>query len=278
MKSKMEVQHAAPLAKGEGDKQALSGMPNATGDVPKDIAASNSDQSGQEVNNVITLNGELGNGLCFKFLTTSVCLLYLIVIASIAIFAWFILPKYLPHSFSDFWNSHWVWEGLASLFRAYFRDVFLVGVFVAFMYLIFFWIRNHFELRPEGWMVKDGCLASSKNPFKGGIYFLRDAYDILTPPVRRSIKGRIGALFTEIFRLHKKIVRQNMRHGNDIRELRQYINNELIKLNQQLKEIQKQIQKEKSVSDPKLEKWEWGLSRRWPFIRRPVLASTNNDE
>ncbi len=165
-----------------------------------------------------------------------VWMLCLVIIASIAIFLWFVLPKYLPQSFFDFWEQHWLLQGTASLGKSYLRDVFLVGICVAFMYQLF-WMKDHFAHTKSGWHIVDTDISKGSSSFRVSLCFLNDAYDLLTPPVRKSIFRRVKATFFAVRKLHKKLTEQDLRHKRDLKEIKKCIN----ELNNSLQDIRKHI-------------------------------------
>jgi hypothetical protein len=91
-----------------------------------DLANKSTDELSSEGEEVPEQGSRLAShGLKFKLCTIFVALLYLGNLTCAAIALWFVLPRYLSPSFFQFWHSHWIWEGAASLAKSFGRDVFL---------------------------------------------------------------------------------------------------------------------------------------------------------
>lgn len=173
----------------------------------------------------------------------------LVIVASVAIFLWFVLPYYLPQSFFDFWEQHWLLQGIASLGKSYLRDVFLVGICVAFVYQLF-WMKDHFAHTKSGWCIADTDISKGASSFRVSLCFLNDAYDLLTPPVRKSIFGRVKATFFAVRKLHRELTKQDLRHKRDLKEIKKSINELNISLQDIRKCIDDHLKKEGLMSKP----------------------------
>lgn len=217
-------------------------------DKPTDESPSGSD-------GVVVVPPEQHDG--FKAWTVLVVLLYLGILTCTAIAFWFVLPRYLPTSFFQFWHSHWIWEGTASLAKSFGRDVLFVSIIVSVCYLCW-WLRGHFEQGEDGkwyaWHASKARRSKTRNPFKAGWYFIQDARDFVSPPVNKTLRSRLGAFWGAVWHLSKKLEEQDKRHARNLNELESNLRVEIRSLKNHVEKLEKKIGELQGAGDSKKKK------------------------